>query len=250
MVKDMPWHSKPDDGASSAGSVLFGTWNIQFGEAVGAAAEVLRNTDILDSLDVLFAQELDDRGATSLAEQIGFRHLYASSGVHARTGRPFGNAILSRHPLTDEQVVRLPGRAVVSGHPRIALQARCAIGGRSWTIASVHTEIPTLPLALRRRQFIELGRSMRAHPSPVLIGGDFNTVTRRGRRALQADMSQAGLRRLATESKPPDTCFRGAAGFALDHFFGRGVTPVASGTLAAQNASDHRLLWLRVSPRP
>jgi len=227
----------------------FATWNIQFGLGVDEAVEILRDWVLFARLDVLCAQELDDEGAARLAAGIGFDHGYLSSGTHVRSRRPFGNAILTRHGLTKVRGVDLPGRAPLGGHPRIALAADVSLGGRNFAVYSAHTEIPTLPLAFRRRQFAALGTAARADPSPVMVGGDFNTITARGRRALESDLAVAGLTPLMGEDRA-STCFRGGVGFVLDHFFGRGVKAVASGTVGAGAASDHDLVWVSVRPDP
>ncbi len=93
---------EPDDVVATFRVV---TWNIQFGVEVEAAAHALLRTDELRSADIVLLQEMDEVGTETIARTVGLNHVFASSGVHPRTGRHFGNAVLSRWPLRDPEVV-------------------------------------------------------------------------------------------------------------------------------------------------
>ena len=78
----------------------------------------------------------------------------------------------------------------------------------------------------------------------VVVGGDFNTVTDRGIRALGRTLRQAGLERV---SMAP-SYRRGGRDLMLDHVFARGFTGATSGVVAGTTASDHAPVWVELDP--
>ncbi len=226
---------------------LVASWNIEHGRDIDAAAEFLTSSDEFADFDVLLAQELDDAGASELARHLDAEHVYAASGVHTRTGRPFGNAVFSRHGLAPLATIPLPGRAPVGGHPRVTTGATVVIDGVPWQFFSAHTETPALPLRFRRRQYQRLAAASRSTALPTIVGGDFNTVTSRSRRLLAADLGEFGLQPLMSPDSHDPTCRRWRTGFVLDHLFGRGVNSLDSG-VAQSLVSDHEPIWVRVDP--
>jgi endonuclease/exonuclease/phosphatase family metal-dependent hydrolase len=94
-----------------------------------------------------------------------------------------GNAILSRFPLSNLQVVRLPcffdyaQRYMARIGSRIAIIADVRIDGRLLTVASVHLESDSSPKQ-RSIQIEALVAEIRVRDGgqPIIIGGDMNTT--------------------------------------------------------------------------
>ena len=221
------------------------SWNIQYGiESELAAAEIAAAPELRD-FDVLLLQEMDEAGTAAIAEALDARYAYATAGPHANTGRDFGNAVVTRWPIRRSAEVPLPHRASVSGQPRSATHAVVVVDDREVSAYSVHTEIPSLRLARRIEQFATVARDADWHPiDQVIVGGDFNTVTARGVRALVDTMQTAGLRRVSSTTAP--SYRRGGRDLVLDHVFAAGFADATAGVVAGTTASDHAPLWVQL----
>ena len=221
------------------------TWNIQFGVEVAAAAEALLHDDELRGADIVLLQEMDEVGTETIARTVGLNHVFASSGVHSRTGRQFGNAVLSKWPLRDPEVVRLSHRSAVQGQDRIAVRATVAVGADDVDACSVHTEVPSLSPPKRRRQFDEVVEATeRWAPERLIVGGDFNTLTSRGVALVTERMRRIGAERVSAGAGT--TLRRAGREFTLDHVYARGVVPLDRGVVHGIAASDHRPLWVQL----
>ncbi len=224
------------------------TWNIRFGEGVEAAIEALTTRDQLRNADAYLLQEMDGPGASTLAAALGCHHVYAAASVHPRTGRDFGNAVLSPWPLDGGEEIELPHKARVTGQPRIALKATARHDDSDVVLCSIHTETPALGPTRRQEQFAALSRETSTwDTSPAIVGGDFNTVTQRGVRALTATFERVGFAHASVGATT--TLRRAGRNFTLDHVFARGLTPVESGVVRQIDASDHAPVWV-VLERP
>ena len=241
-------HSGAHGGAGSAdavSSLRVVTWNIQFGVEVEAAADALLQRDELRGADIVLLQEMDEVGTEAIARIVGLNHVFASSGVHAQTGRHFGNAVLSTWPLRDPEVVRLSHRSAVQGQDRVAVRATVAVGPYDVDACSVHTEVPSLSPPKRRRQFDEVVEATeRWAPERLIVGGDFNTLTSRGVSIVTQRMRRIRAERVSAGAGT--TLRRAGKEFTLDHVYARGVVPIDCGVVRDLTASDHRPLWVRV----
>lgn len=236
-----PSHIEPND------SLLVVSWNIRHGMELERAVGDLLGREELLGADIILLQEMDETGTVHIAESIGLDYIYVPSGVHPASGRNFGNAVLARWPITVPEVTRLPHKAAFAGHPRVVVGSTVTVGGRAIRACSVHTEIPSLSPSMRLRQFDEIARTgARWADLPLVIGGDFNTITKRSIRALTERMASIGAARATVNAGK--TLRRGGQWFTLDHVFARGFTPVASGVVSGTTASDHRPLWTKLEP--
>lgn len=223
------------------------TWNIQFGVETDRAADVIDRHPELRRADLLLCQELDGEGAARLGELLGLHVEYEAACIHPQTGRAFGNAVFSRRPIIDREVVALPHRATVQGTPRLALGVRTSCGSLPASVWCTHTETPAMRRERRIEQFRTVASAVGDDDTPFLVaGGDFNTVTRRGITTLATLMAEAGARRV--EPTTDATLRRAGRPLALDHLFVRGGRVLRSGIAASQGASDHDALWAAVEP--
>ncbi|MGA9275550.1 endonuclease/exonuclease/phosphatase family protein [Ilumatobacter sp.] len=233
------------DPPESNGTVHVVSWNVRFGLEAAAAAEALASVDMLHSADVILLQEMDEDGTELIAERIGVNHVYGALGPHRQTGRNFGNAVLSRWPISEPVVATLPHKSALQGQERLMLGAVVSVDSSPVVACSVHTEVPTLSPPKRRRQFEEIARAtMRWDHARLVVGGDFNTLTQRGVAAVDRAMSSVDATRVSVGADP--TLRRGSREFSLDHVFARGFEPLDCGVVRDLVASDHRPLWVRL----
>lgn len=230
--------------------MLVVSWNIEMGVQTERAAHELSGRDELSGADVVLLQEVDAGGAALIAEQLDMHFGYAAAAAHPRTGRAFGNAVLSRSPIGAVREIALPFTAAVQGQPRSALQAQTSFAGQPVVAYSVHTETALLSLSKRSQQFRAVANAANDHAPPaiIVVGGDFNTVTGRGVNALHAAMETASLRPANQDDHP--TFVRLRKSMRLDHLYTRGLRARRSGVSRATTASDHFPVWTKFEIDP
>lgn len=219
------------------------TWNIQYGIDVTGSIETLRSHDRLASTDVLLLQEMDEGGVARIADALEAGYVYERASVHRATGRDFGNAIVSRLPFVSAGRVALPHRSMLRGEPRASVHATVSTGSTQIHVVSVHTEVATLPLRYRRRQFDALAAAT-PQAVPLIIGGDFNTVTRRGVRELHLALEPLEVSPVVPAGQT--TYRRAGLAVPLDHLFIRSFKMMECGVVGS-SASDHLPMWARLS---
>lgn len=221
------------------------TYNIDFGLQVDEAIKGFEAVEPLQSADIVLLQEMDEEGTERMARalQANFVYYPATFGRH---GRNFGNAVLARWPLTGERKVLLPHRHPVRKQLRIAARATVRVGDREVVAYSVHTETYSVPAAHRAAQVEAIVDDIGNGEGPVLVGGDFNTVSRRSIERARAQFASVGLSR-SSAGIGPTVVRLGVQPSAADHIFSRGFHRVAAGKAEAVRASDHFPVWVKLS---
>ena len=240
----------PDHPPAAPDSLLLVSYNIQYGEDLDQALADLRRAG-LDQPDILLLQEMTPAGVESLARALSLGYVYHPASVHPHHQRLFGNAVLSRWPITAERLLVLPHPHPWSGHRRIAVSCDLDIAGRHVRAVSVHLATAVLDDAARLDQATAILDSLVAdHPGPVIVGGDFNTAAAPALAALRKTYRRRA--RLLPVRLPDGCTIRWnygrplGAGCRLDHVFLRGLRAGAAGIERAATASDHFPIWARI----
>lgn len=222
------------------------TYNINFGLAVPQAIAAFETIDSLQDFDILLLQEMDEYGSEKMAQVLGCDYVYYPATV-ARHGRNFGNAVLSRWPLVESKKLVLPGRHPINGVLRIATRATVRVGELTLAAYSVHTETYTVPVAHRRGQVDAIVADIGSGENPVIVGGDFNTVSRRSIARIREQFARYGLVRVSA-GLGPTVSRLGTTPSAADHVFARGVGQrIAAGKAVHARASDHFPVWVQLA---
>lgn len=216
------------------------SFNVKFAVKMDEAIAVLRETPALQEPDILALQEMDAAGTERVARALEMNSIFFPVAIHPKTGRDFGNALLSPWPLEDVRKLRLPGASRFTGLRRTATVATVRVGGRLIRAYSVHLETPLhLSTRGRRAQVQAIVDDARTSPHPVVVAGDFNT------RGLSQPFVDAGYLWLTRNLR--DT----SRWWELDHIYARGLEPPgpASAGVAEDtyDASDHKPVWARLS---
>ncbi len=138
--------------------------------------------------DVIFLQEVDEGAARSdrhrqvdvLGDLLRMRHRTFFPNVRLRGGGHYGNAILSRFPITTTSNIDLTipltkRRSVLHARVRV----RFAHGRRSHTVHlfNLHLGLSQILRKWQLRRFLASPAFAGLHPrAPVIVGGDFNDV--------------------------------------------------------------------------
>lgn len=223
------------------------SWNIKLGLEVDRAIEVLSTQPELKVADLILLQEMDDVGPARIADALGMQSNYRAGFTVAKTGKPFGNAILVRGSIGELEIFNLPHKALIYGQHRIGVMAPVTIEPRTGPsldllACSVHAEVSTLSHRKQLVQYRQIADRVISTDVPVIVGGDFNTASARSIEGLVKNMSRVGLRRVLPAGQ--STFSRFGRPFELDHVFSAGFEAVDGGVCSAHGASDHKPVWV------
>ncbi|MBD8489143.1 endonuclease/exonuclease/phosphatase family protein [Echinicola sp. CAU 1574] len=132
--------------------------------------------------DIVFLQEIDRNTTRSghmdqlalLAEKTGLKHYFYGKAI-AYQGGETGLGILSRYPMEDQKIHKLP-RVELEGKYvsyRILMSASIKVGSKRLTIANTHME---LTLENRELQVPAIDSILSQSNYPVILGGDLNAT--------------------------------------------------------------------------
>lgn len=217
------------------------SFNIQYARHIDSALAVLGDS-ALRGADIVLLQEMDAIGTQRIAAALGMGYVYYPAISASRTQRDFGNAILSRWPIEDDDKLILPHPAQFDGSQRIAAAATIRAGARRVRVYSTHFgTIADIGPGRRRGQLDAIMRDAERYDQ-VIIGGDMNS-------------GSVGEHAAASGYAWPTPALRTARlGMRYDHFFLRGLRvagPDAVGVIEeVRGSSDHRPIWTRVVSGP
>lgn len=227
--------SPPRGPAKFDGALDVVTLNLAFSREIERTKQLFEHAEELRRADIVLLQEMDAPGTEALAQHLGMAFVYYPAIVHPKTGRDFGNAILSRWRLTHDRKLLLPHCGFADGSQRTATCARVETPLDPVFVCSLHlaTPLELSPLA-RREQALRVAREIGAERR-VVVGGDFN-----GHR-VGAVLVDAGF------EWPTRDIGTTRWLFSLDHLFVRGFRAEQVGKLSdMRGASDHAAVWTRL----
>jgi endonuclease/exonuclease/phosphatase family metal-dependent hydrolase len=222
------------------------TFNIAYAREIGRALEVLRAAEPLRSPDVLALQEMDAPSVERIARALGMNSVFFPSGVHPKTGRDFGCALLSPWRLVEPRKLLLPHAARGTRLRRAATVATLVRGKERVCVYAVHLPSPLgVSPGSRRDEVRVLLADALSSPGPLIILGDFNS------HGVGNELVKEGFT-WVTRDIGTTTRFL-FFGMSYDHVFARGLVPApdeaAFGVVKDNHgASDHRPVWAVLVP--
>jgi endonuclease/exonuclease/phosphatase family metal-dependent hydrolase len=215
------------------------TFNVKFSREIDRASRLLREHPELRGADIVALQEMDAEGSERIARALGMDYVYYPAIRHPGTDRDFGNAILSRWPLSDDRKLVLPYLSRFRDMQRIAVSATAATPLGPVRVYSVHLETPGGIAAVnRQRQAAAVIRDAERYPR-VIVAGDMNSRT-------VGEVFEWYGYRWPTRDLGSTISF-----FAWDHVFTRGLDVVGKSAGVVrdnQGASDHLPVWAVLAP--
>jgi endonuclease/exonuclease/phosphatase family metal-dependent hydrolase len=236
---------------------------------IGAAAAAFSNNSLLPPPDILALQEADKETAraggqhvaAALAAELGVGYVHVGVGL-PRGVKPkrrewwlnfeeqigideeadMGVALLSRVALHEITRIDLPWHDC-AWRPRLAMAATVKFGDQQLRLFNVHID-PHGPLDNQHQQTEAVLEEVRKHEGPVVVLGDFNTLSKQKaieiRRLMEShDFSTPFPTNIAT--------WRGAGlRFHADWIFVRGLRISRWGVARALNVSDHWPIWAEI----
>jgi len=226
------------------------TYNVHQGFDAGDIPALDRIADTIsrEGPDVVVLQEvvrgwlIDDQHDVIgyLAGRLAMAYVYGPN-----VGDLYGNAILSRYPLTEVRRVSYPKEPGLRYQPRGAVLARIGDDATAMRvlIAVTHLDENSDAGAVRMEQVRALLNEV-GTATPAIIGCDCNAKPDAPELKLITD---SGFGDLALQSGGPDNTFPSDAPVErIDYLFGVGVT-AAQGHVVSSTASDHRGVVVNVT---
>ena len=219
------------------------SYNVRYGLEIDEAIDVLARTPELRDADVLLLQEMHPVGVDRIARVLGCSYVYYPASQRT-SGRDFGNAVLTRGRIADDQKSLLPHVNPFNRQARIAVRTELELGTHALQAFSVHTETPYLAARKRADQIETLLGSVPSDGGPCLIAGDFNTMGKSSLQGFDSTFARRGFQRATAGIG--STFELGPLGFALDHVFVRGLEVIDAGKVEGAGASDHAPIWVEL----
>ncbi|MGW8250751.1 MAG: endonuclease/exonuclease/phosphatase family protein, partial [Anaerolineales bacterium] len=183
--------------------------------------------EVLQDADVLLLQEVNLSGVEEISQRLRYNYVYYPAAFHRRLKIEFGNAILSKWPMSDKAKIVLPNWLSGWLETRNAAKATITIGHTDIQVYSTHLDVVWMMPVWTQTQGDFLTDMLGAERRFAIIGGDFNTWTKSSIRALETGFEQYGLVRL---TKGTGYTFASSGlKLTLDHIFGENNLDFRSG---------------------
>jgi endonuclease/exonuclease/phosphatase family metal-dependent hydrolase len=234
-----------DPSADELDELTVCSFNIEFAERVGEAIGDLTSDENLSACKLVLLQEMDWPGSRRIAEALALDVVYYPGSVHH--GKDFGNAVLSRFTISDDEKLILPHRNPTNGRIRIAVRATLEAPFERVTAYSVHSDTPWLGPEARLEQAESIAVDAARFDGPVVVGGDFNTSDP-GSVEHTVELFESRAFTWAT-ARVPATGDGLLGAVMIDHVFVKRFAVEAAGTVAT-DASDHQPIWVELKPVP
>jgi endonuclease/exonuclease/phosphatase family metal-dependent hydrolase len=216
------------------------TLNLKYARQVERAIYALQSYVPLRGADIIMLQEMDAPATQRIAAALGMAYVYYPAGVHPRTNRDFGNAILSRWPITADEKLMLPHLGRLRHGQRTATAATIRVGSQTVRLYCLHLGTPSDIGWAKRRDQARVVLDAAARYPLVIVAGDMNS------HGIGKDFRAAGFL-WPTEHQSFTTAF-----FNWDHIFLKGFDfPARAGSGVARDTleiSDHFPVWAITAP--
>ena len=237
---------------------------------IQTARHAFSDSLLLPAPDILALQEADKETARAggqhvaarLAEELGVSYVHVSvripRGVEPQQREWWlnfeeqialhdpgdtGVALLSRLPFEEITRIDLPWHDC-AWRPRLAMGVTIHLGDESLRLFNAHID-PHGPIDNQYQQIEKVLEHASRHEGPVVILGDFNTLSKQKAIGIRRLMETHGY---ATPFPTGTATWRGAGlRFHADWIFVRGVRITRWGVAKPLNVSDHWPIWAEVA---
>jgi len=221
------------------------TWNLQHGVGEDHKLDLQRIASVIRDAkpDLVALQEIDQncRRSGKIDQAAELAKLTGLTGIFGQAmdfdGGAYGQAILSRYPISSHKVHPLPGK----GEPRIAIEALVSIDGKQLRFITAHLDLDATQRLAQAQVLVKLTAA--ATPAAILCG-DFNDTPGSPPLAVfSPDWTTV------PKNDPPLTYPAHKPNQEIDHMFAKGISPTEPLVVLPEAlASDHRPLLALFSP--
>jgi endonuclease/exonuclease/phosphatase family metal-dependent hydrolase len=227
------------DDDSLPGALRVVTFNTRHAARLEAILAVLQHTPALGRPDVMALQEVDAAATARIAQALGMRYVYYPATRHPKYGKDFGNAVLARWPIVDDDKLVLPHLGRFRQTERVVTAATILVGDMPIRVYSAHLGMLTeIGPGSKRDQAQAIIADAKDHEH-VIVLGDMNS------HGIGKTFRRAGYH-WPTENNP-----RTIQIWNWDHVFLKGMTLSERGATGViketHGASDHRPVWATIT---
>ncbi|MBF0479568.1 MAG: endonuclease/exonuclease/phosphatase family protein [Candidatus Omnitrophica bacterium] len=217
------------------------SYNIKFSRKIELAIQLLTTDPDLKNADILLLQEMDETGAQTIALALKCNYVYYPAVIYPRKGKDFGNAILSKWEMSDDEKIILPNFSI-NQRERIAVGATIQIQDKKIRVYCVHLGVFVKPTDRKMR----ISRVVDRIPADIkyaVIGGDFNSFTKKDRKEINEAFTKNNF-----DNSTSGIGWTHALGkkIQLDHIYTKGFTVVSKGKVINRKPSDHLPVWIEI----
>ncbi|MBN1869541.1 MAG: endonuclease/exonuclease/phosphatase family protein [Candidatus Omnitrophica bacterium] len=222
------------------------SYNIKHSAKIREAIDLLEHNEDLAGADILLLQEMIPSAVEKIAAELDYNYVFYPAVVHPLIGENFGNAVLSKWPITyDENTILPPARK--NGRHRVAVAAKLKINGQDVFVYSLHMGIFMKP-GQRSRQIQGILDAIDKNTKYCIIAGDFNTIKKNDRDEIIETFSEAGYEHAtANVDWTYNHWYFLNYKSVFDHIFVRGPKVWHSGKINDRRPSDHLPVWAEIT---
>lgn len=221
------------------------TYNIKFSKKIDQAIHLFENHMDLENTDLLFLQEMDHAGVEKIADNLNYNYVYYPAVLHPIAGKDFGNAILSKWPISDDRKLILP-QTKTGNLQRIAVGATIAIEEKKILAYSIHLKVFLKP-DQRKEQMLNLLKSLPGDTEHCIVAGDFNTFSKKSQQAIIDPFHEADFIHASKEAGwTYHRWYLLHRKVTIDKIFTKGLDVLKTGKVPCRKASDHYPVWAEV----
>ncbi len=223
------------------GSCRVVTWNLHYAEKLDSVFAALEDVQQLQGADIILLQEMNIEAVEEISKRLHYNYIFYPAATHRQRREEYGNAILSKWPLSDPAKIVLPNWLPDWLQSRNAARATISLGGMEIVVYSAHFDTVWMVPRWAGTQGEYLAEEAGHRDQFVILAGDFNTWTQGSIATLESGLESAGLKRL---SKGKGYTFESSGlKLTLDHIFSGEVPEYQSGVFRETDASDHYPVW-------
>jgi endonuclease/exonuclease/phosphatase family metal-dependent hydrolase len=224
------------------------SYNIKHSAKIEEAINLLKNNAALADADILLLQEMVPSAVEKIAAELNYNYVFYPAVVHPILHDNFGNAVLSKWPITyDKNTIFPPLKK--NGRHRIAVAAKLRINDKDVLVYSLHMGIFMKP-GERGQQVQKILNAIDEDVQYCIIAGDFNTISPKDQGEIVATFSEAGFKHATADVDwTYNHWYFLNYKSVFDHIFVRGLDVLEAGKVNDRNASDHLPVWSEFSMR-
>jgi endonuclease/exonuclease/phosphatase family metal-dependent hydrolase len=219
------------------------SYNIKHSAKIEEAINLLKNNEDLAGADILLLQEMVPSAVEKIAADLDYNYVFYPAVVHPLLHDNFGNAVLSKWPITYDENIIFPSVNEHSRH-RVAVAARLRINGQDVMVYSLHMGVFMKPQQ-RSEQIRGILDAIDKDIPYCIVAGDFNTVKENDRDGIIKTFSEADFdHATATVDWTYNHWYFLNYKSVFDHIFSRGPKVLRSGKVDDRTPSDHLPVWM------
>jgi endonuclease/exonuclease/phosphatase family metal-dependent hydrolase len=222
------------------------SYNIKQSARITEAIDLLKTDENLANADILLLQEMVPSAVERIASEFDYNYIFYPAVVHPLLHDNFGNAILSKWPITFDENIIFPSTNEKNRH-RVAVAAKLKINGQDVLVYSLHMGIFMKPLQ-RGDQIRGILNAIDENIKYCIVAGDFNTIGKKDRDEIIRTFSEANFEHATSNV---DWTYKHWYFMnyksTFDHIFTRGPKVLRSGKVDNRKPSDHLPVWMEFS---